>query len=39
MGAEMDGVMTVTAELSIQSGKEITVPYVVTGIATDPDDY
>jgi hypothetical protein len=39
-GAEATvGTMTVTAELSGTSVQDVTVPFTVTGSATDPDDY
>lgn len=33
------GTLTVTAEIDAVSGRDVTVPFVVTGTATDPDDY
>ena len=38
-GVEDVGTMTITAELSAESGLEVTVPYTLSGTATDVDDY
>lgn len=38
-GAENVGNLTVTAELSAVSGREVTVPYLLSGSATEIDDY
>ncbi len=37
--AENVGTMTVTAELSVASGLDVTVPYTLGGTAADPADY
>jgi hypothetical protein len=38
-GAENVGTLTVTAELSEISGRDVTVPYILSGSATDVTDY
>jgi len=38
-GAEDVGTMTVTAQLSAVTGKNVTVPFTVSGTATNPADY
>jgi hypothetical protein len=38
-GAENIGTLTVTAELSEVSGRDVTLPYILSGSATDVDDY
>jgi hypothetical protein len=38
-GAENIGTMTVTAQLSVVSGLDVTVPFSVSGTATDPADF
>jgi outer membrane protein OmpA-like peptidoglycan-associated protein/IMP cyclohydrolase len=38
-GAENIGTMTVTAQLSVVSGLDVTVPFTVAGTASNPPDY
>lgn len=37
--SEADGTVDLTVSLNVVSDTEVSVPYVVTGTATDPDDY